>query len=187
MPDARRVFASFRSWFQLRGGLDVVPDGRLVGRLEEQAVELAVDGSQRDPGRAVVLRDRRPRKGDRLQVTLRRELPYERRLTDRRDVRRLPSCDRGGEDRRRVVPAGRVGDVRPRVLLLETRDDRVDRLLLLCGPDADHGDLARHALARSGSAYPEQGHERRRQNSKRQRMESVPPHAATPFVEGTAS
>ena len=37
--------------------LDVVPDGRLVGRLEEDAIELAIDRAELFPDRGIVLAD----------------------------------------------------------------------------------------------------------------------------------
>ena len=154
VPEALIVFAAASSCRPGRrrldpGGLERgggVPDRRLVRRLEEEAVELALDGAERDPGRRVVLHGCRTCEGDRLQHSAVREVPEQARLADRGQVRRLAALDRRREDRRRVVAARRVLDLDVRIQLLEAVEDGLEPLLLGAGPDPDDREVPRDRL-----------------------------------------
>ena len=145
VPEARSVFAAARNCGHVFGGCDagvlerrdVVPDGRLVGALEEEAVELAVDRAELRPHRArsslaiVGLRER-----DRLQRALVCE------LLDRGPAARSSPCPAGCRPATAVAstvgmlsPRRRVLDLDARVHLLEPVDHGLERLLLVAGPD----------------------------------------------------
>ena len=125
----------------LEGG-DVVPDGRLVGGLEDEAVELAVDRAELEEVLRVVGLDVRAREVDRLQRALLLELRDDAGLRDRREVGRVAALDRGAEHGRHVVAGRRVLDGHVRILALEAVQHGLEGLLLVAGPDADDRDVA---------------------------------------------
>ena len=88
---------------------------------------------------------------ERLDRALLGKVRHQARLADRGDVGRIPTLDRGREQRSEVVPTGGVlhGDVR--IQLLEARDHCFERLLLLAGPDRHDRDLAGDVLAALGA------------------------------------
>ena len=87
-------------------GRDVVPDGRLVGALEQDPVLRPVDGADVRDGLAEVVDDRLPEVVEGLERALLGEARHQPRLPDRRDVGRVAAFDRGREQRREVVAAG---------------------------------------------------------------------------------
>jgi hypothetical protein len=95
VPDDLSVWAFFR---RLYAGLleerDVVPDGRLVGRLEEHPVALAVHLGHVRRVLGEVLVDRVVGEVDRLQGALLDEVTHEAGLRDRRQVGRVPPGNR---------------------------------------------------------------------------------------------
>ena len=123
-------------------GLDVVPDGRLVGRLEEQRVELLVERADLDDRVAEVLGDRLLREVDRLERASLDVALDEARLGHDRHVGRVAALDRRDENGRQRVAGRVVRDVDVRVLLGEPVDDRLERLLLRPRPGAHDRDLA---------------------------------------------
>ena len=123
-----------------------VPDGRLVRALEEETVELALDRAELEPVGRVVLCRRRACEGDRLEGALVREVAEQTRLTDRREIRRIASLDRGRQDGRRVVAARRVLHADVRVELLEPVENGLEPLLLGPGPDPDDRKAPRDRL-----------------------------------------
>jgi hypothetical protein len=127
--------------------VDVEPDRRLVGALEDEAVELAADRPELHEVGRVVGADRVLGEVERLQGALLLELLDQARLGDGRQVRRVAALDRGAQDRRDVVAGRVVLDRDLRVLRLERVEHRLEGLLLIAGPDADDRDLAGDVLA----------------------------------------
>ena len=127
---------------------DVVPDGRLVGRLEEQAVGRAVDRADVEDRLAEVLRDLIRDEVDRLERPALREVGHDARLRETRHLGRIAALDRSREDGDDVVAAGGVGDRGVRVLLLERVDHGLEELLLVTGPHAGERDRAGDGLRR---------------------------------------
>ncbi len=165
VPEARSVLAAVSSSGQVLGGLTPaflnalrrVPHGRLVGALEDHAVELPRVRAERDPGRRVVLRHRRLDEVERLDRLAGGELLDEAGLPDRREIGRIAAGDRGGEDRGRVVAARGVLHRDVRELLLEAVEDELEVLLLRPGPDADEREIAAHGRLRVGCAARRRG------------------------------
>ena len=87
---------------------DVVPDGRLVGRLEEQRIELLVERADLDDGLAEVLGDRLLGEVDRLEHASFDVALDQARLGHDRDVGRIAALDRRGEHGRQRVARGVV-------------------------------------------------------------------------------
>ena len=147
----------------VRRGLDacvrenghVVPDGRLVGALEKEAVELPVDRAEVEPRLREALLDRVLREVDRLQCAALGEVRHEPRLRQGGDVGRVAALDRGREHRRRLR-CRLVGDLHVRVLGGEAVENGLEGLALGAGPhrqDADvAGDVAGLSPGGGGSA-----------------------------------
>ena len=120
----------------------VVEDGRLVGALEDHAVEVALDRAERDPRRRVVLRHRGLHEVDRLERAARREVLDEAGLRDRREIGRIAALHRRREHGRRVVARRRVLDADARVGLRERGEHELEVRRLRARPDADDRELA---------------------------------------------
>jgi hypothetical protein len=133
---------------------DVVPDGRLVGPLEEEAVELAVNRPELDGRRGVVRRDRVLGEVDRLDLAALGVLLDRPGLGDRRQVGRIAALHGRREDGDDVVAGGVVLDVDVGALLLEAVENGLDRFLLGRHPDAHERDGSRAALGSSCRARP---------------------------------
>ncbi|MDQ0712575.1 hypothetical protein QFZ55_002027 [Streptomyces luteogriseus] len=145
-------------------GVGAVPDGRLVGGLEVQAVEGAVDaavllphgGVSRVDGLLGLLRQR-------LEPALPRELLEHADLRDHHDVGGVATLDLAADDGGDVVAGGR--ELRLGAGLLgEGVEHLLEVLLLGAGPDAGHGDrlAAERLVAAAGRDGP-----RRRRRSRR--------------------
>src|SRR5690606_622211 len=116
---------------------------RLVGGLEPDAVDLAVDGREVDPAlRVVVLDGGQGVVRERHEVAVLRELLHEGGLTNDGDVGRGAALDLRAEGGRGLVAEARVVDLRAG-LLLELGEDRLEVLLLVAGPGGR--DLERRA------------------------------------------
>ncbi len=102
-------------------GLDVVPVGRLVGRLEEEGVELVVERPHLEDRLAEVLGDGFLREVDRLQRAALDVALDEARLGNDGDRRRVAALDRRRQHGRQRVARRVVADVDVRVLLVEAR------------------------------------------------------------------
>ena len=173
-------------------GRDVVPDGRLVGALEHDAVLRAVDRADVGDRLAERVDDRLAQVVDRLDRVLLGEVGHQPRLADRCDVGRVPSLDGGGEQRREVVAAGRVLDGDVRIQLREAVDHGLERRLLVAAPDRHHRERSGDVLAPLGAAAAVVTaatcrHERERAHGERQCDPSVshrsPPRVAWSVVD----
>ncbi len=120
---------------------DVVPDGRLVGALEKEAVELPVDRAEVEPRLGETLLDLVLREVDRLQRAALGEVGHEARLRQRCDVGRVASLDRRREHGRRLLRR-LVGNLDVRVLLGEAVEDGLEGLALGARPHRQDADVA---------------------------------------------
>ncbi len=181
----------------IRERRDVVPNGRLVGGLEEEPVKRSVDRAELDRIVAKVRLHIVFHEVERLQRLLPDEVLHEPRLRQERHVGRIPALDRRRELRRQLVARRCVLDIHVRVLLGEPVEHCLERLLLGAGPDAHDRDASGGATRPLGgpgalatgrtSVVPvatATGRHRGERESEQERdeMEAMPSHAA-PFID----